>query len=71
MPILVVAACPGLPENLSPHKGNHQWQLSVIATTERNQLDRDWTTYLHTVCALHPPNAVGLDLEPHVEEHQL
>ena len=71
MPILVLVACQGLPENLSPHRGNHRWKLSTTATMERNQLDRGWTPYLHPVCASHLPNIVGLDLEPCEEEHQV
>ena len=71
MLLLVVGACRDLPGNLSPHRGNHRWQLSVIATMERNQLDRGWTPYLHLVCASHLPNVVGLDLEPCEEERQL
>ena len=71
MPILVVAACLGLPKNLSSHRGSHQWQLYVVTATKRNQLDRGWTPYLHPVCASHLPNAVGPDLEPRVEERQL
>ena len=71
MPILEVVACRGLPENLSPHRGNHRLQLSFITTMELNQLDRGWTPYLHQVCASHLPNVIGLDLEPHEEERQL
>ena len=71
MPILVVGACMGLPENISLHRGNHQWKLSVVATMERNQLDRGWIPYLHPVCAFHLPNIIGPDIEPHEEEHQL
>ena len=38
---------------------------------ERNQLGRGWKPYLHPVYASHPPNAVGLDLEPREEERPL
>ena len=48
MPIVVVATCPGPPENLSPHRGSHQWKLSIIATMERSQLNMGWPPY-------HPP----------------
>ena len=71
MLIRVVVACQDLPENLSPHRGNHRWQLSVVTTMERNQLDTGWTPYLHPVCASHLPNIVGPDLEPYEEELQL
>ena len=71
MPILVVAACPGLSRNLSPHRGSHWWKLSVVTTMEINQLDRGWPPYLPPVYALHLPNAVGPDLEPREEERPL
>ena len=71
MPILVVAACLGPPGNLSLHRVSHQWQLSVIATTERTQLDRGWKPYLPPVCASHLPNVVGPNLEPREEERPL
>ena len=71
MLILVVAACSGPPENQSPHRGSHRWQLYVIATMKRTQLDRGWTPYLPPVCTSHLPNAIGPDLEPREEEHPL
>ena len=51
MPILVVAACPGPPGNLSLHRGSRRWKLYVVATTERSQLDKGWTPYHPPVCA--------------------
>ena len=48
MLILVVAACPGPPGNLSPHRSSHRWQLSILTTTEISQLDMGWPPY-------HPP----------------
>ena len=71
MPILVAMACPGPLENLSLHRGSHQWQISVIATMERSQLDMGWPPYHPPVYALHLPNTVGSDLEPRGEEHPL
>ena len=68
MPILVVVAYPGPLENLSLHRGSHQWKLSVVATMERNQLDRGWTPYLHPIYASQPLNAVGPDIETYGEE---
>ena len=64
MLILVVAACPGPPGNISPHRGSHQWKLSVVATIERIQLDMGWPPYHPPIHASHLPNAVGPDLEP-------
>ena len=40
MLILVVGVYWDLPKNLSPHRVNHRWQLSVAGTMERNQLGR-------------------------------
>ena len=71
MLILVVEACWDLPENISPHRGNHRWQLYATTTKERNQLDRGWKPYLHPFCASHIPNVIGPDLKPHEEERQL
>ena len=71
MPILVVAASPGPPKNLSPHRVSHRWKLSIVATMERTQLDKGWPPYHPLVCALHLPNAIGPDLEPCEEERPL
>ena len=65
---MVVAACPGPHENLSLHRGSHRWQLSIIGTMERSQLDRGWPPYHPPVCASHIPNTVGPDLELEEEE---
>ena len=71
MLILGPMACPDPPENLSLHRGSHLWQQSVVATMERNQLDKGWTPYLHLVYASLLPNVIGPDLESCEEEHQL
>ena len=51
MLLLVVGACPDLPENLFPHGDNHWWQRSAAATMQRSQLGRGQTPYLRPVCA--------------------
>ena len=51
MLIPVVEACRDLPKNLSPHRGNHRWQLSTATTMEINQLGRGWIPYLRPVYA--------------------
>ena len=71
MLILVVMACPGLPGNLSLHKGSPLWQQSVIATMEKSLLDKGWPPYRPPVCALRLPKVIGPDLEPCGEEHPL
>ena len=71
MLILVVMACPDLPENLSLHKGSHLWQQSVVATMEKSLLDKGWPPYHPPVCASRFPNVVGPDIEPRGEEHPL
>ena len=71
MLILVVMACPGLPGSLSLHKGSPLWQQSVVATMEKGLLDKGWPPYCPPLCASRLPNVVGMDLEPHGEEHPL